>query len=503
MPDGSRDRIRDKTYPSDWTDDELRMYCKGMITTPTPVNVVMLAARLRFKVPDRCNDDQAKAFILTGVLPEVVLPSIDRLTNVSTDEYVGYLQGKVKSSLSEADVLMAIRAHLGIDPHWTDDHIYNYYRNGVKPKAATTGVLVEDRLRDLTSPGAWSWDELKAFALGEVEAVFDLNNESFITRVRRLISIQFGIGAAHWSNEEVVDYLRSNVKPIALEDGVYINDPTRPGKTPVEWRDAELRAWLRGKIDATDKASEEDLWEEIYNRFKITPFWYREDARSYVLDGKVVPSTPSGLYTRDRNRDHRKIEHWTRREIKAWARGQILPGINADEAALGTRAARLFNISLQLDTASIKKRIADIKEESTTMTVKFVEEDLKSYLKGRQDAGDNGTAAAPYQTLLDRCINRVLRLQGEDFVQGWTTLLNFFHEHSKTIMSPKKIYTGVGQMSITSKGLRNFQNMTTILQSTANPEGRDSAVRLIDWKAALKEVSSETARQGIFAYYGL
>ena len=260
---------------------------------------------------------------------------------------------------------------------------------------------------------------------------------------------------------------------------------------------------MRGDIEETDKAKEDDLWEEIYIRFKVPVFWYREDAKKFVLDGIPVPSTPSGIYIRDRNRDHRKIEHWTRREVKAWARGQILPGIRCDEAAMANRAARLFNISTQLDAESIKKRISNIQEESTTMTVKFVEEDLKSYIKGREEAGDNAIKAAPYQTLLDRCINRVLRLQGEDFVQGWTELLNFFHANSKGVTSAKKIYIGVGQMAITGKGLRNFQNLTSVLQSTANPEGRDRAIKLIDWATALKEVPNEISRQSILAYYGL
>ncbi|MNX97382.1 hypothetical protein D3C86_1297440 [compost metagenome] len=301
----------------------------------------------------------------------------------------------------------------------------------------------------------------------------------------------------------MIDYLTSNVRPLALEDRVYVNDPTRAEKSPMEWRDAELKAWLKGKIDATEKATEDDLWEEIYVRFKVPVFWYRVDAATYVLHGVRVPSTPSGIYIRDRNRDHRNIEHWTRREIKAWARGQILPGIDSDEAAMANRAARLFNISTQLDSDSIKKRISDIREESTTMTVKFVEEDLKSYAKGREEAGDNALKAAPYQALLDRCISRVLRLQGEDFVQGWTELLNFFHANGKGITSAKKIYIGVGQMAITGKGLRNFQNMTSILQSTANPEGRDRSVAMIDWLAALKEVPNENSRQAILAYYGL
>jgi len=395
-----------------------------------------------------------------------------------------------------------VRSKYQIDVHWTDDHILSHFRNGTVPQRASTGVLIEDRLRDSSTPVAWSWAELQALALGEVEADFAITDPHSMERVRRLIDVQFGVSAAHWSDEEVVQYLVSQVQPKALENGVYLNDPTRGMKQAIEWRDNEIKAWLSGQITCTQSATAEQLWEETYRRFKVPLFWYHEDARSYVLKGVSVPATPSGIWVRDRNRDARPIEHWTRREIKAWCRGQILPGINTTPEALVKRAAKLFGVSMLLDADTIKKRISDITEESMTMTIKFVNDDLTSYAKGRTEAGDNGTQAAPFQSLLDRCISRVLRLEGEDFVQGWTELLNFFHKHSKDICSAKKIYVGVGQMAITPKGLRNFQNMTSILTSTCDPTTRDRSTRMIEWNSALKEVANEKSRQQILSYYG-
>ncbi|MNR93530.1 hypothetical protein D3C86_1656010 [compost metagenome] len=167
------------------------------------------------------------------------------------------------------------------------------------------------------------------------------------------------------------------------------------------------------------------------------------------------------------------------------------------------RAADLFGVTTLLDADAIKKRISAITEESMTMTVLFVTEDLKAYEEGRNKAADNSAQAAPYQTMLDRCINRVLRLDGEDFVQGWTELLNFFHKNSNGIMSPKKVYTGVGQMTITPKGLRIFNNMTAVLMQTADPATRDRSIKVIEWNASLKEITNEKTRQNVLAYYGL
>lgn len=498
------DALRDRKHPGDWTDEELKAYAAGRIRSKVDHASIVFSLRVRLKVPDRLSESEALAFAVDGTLPIDEVPAIVAGRPVSNRQLDAWLNGElaIDASIDEADLFAAARSRYGINVRWTDAQILAHYRNGTEPQMTASGLQVEDRLRDSTSVLNWTWKELRGLALGEIEADFSLTEPAAQERIRRLIDVQFGLSPAHWSDDEVVAYLADQTTPKALENGVYINDPTREKKQAIEWRDVELKAWLRGEIKATRSANEEQLWDELYSRFRVPLFWYREDAKSYVLDRKMVPSTLSGIWVRDRNRDARKVEHWTRRELKAWCRGQILPGINTSSDALLKQAAKLFGVSLLLDASTIKKRISDITEESMTMTVRFVTEDLASYEKGRTDAGDNAGKAAPYQSLLDRCIGRVLRLDGEDFVQGWTELLNFFHKHSTGICSARKIYVGVGQMAITPKGLRNFQNMTSVLTNTADPANRDRTVKMIDWTTALKEISNEKARQHILSYYG-
>jgi hypothetical protein len=496
------DCIRDRMHPGDWRDEEVKAWAADKIRTSVPDDRILLAARNRFKIPDRLNDEEAKEYIVTGILPDDTIPPIEACKPVSKRQLDAWLKGDLPADKADEERLFVqARQAYGIDIHWTNAHLLAYIRNGSLPQRLADGTLVEDRMRCADTCVNWSWKELRALASGQITATFAITDA--MERIRRLIDVQFGVSPAHWSDEDVLNYLVTNDKPKALESGVYINDPTRPMKQAIEWRDAELKAWLRGEITETVKAPEEVLWDEIYIRFRVPLFWYREDAKSYVLTGKQVPSTPSGIWVRDRNRDARPVKHWTRREIKAWCRGQIMPSITASPETMIKRAADLFGVTTLLDADSIKKRISAITEESMTMTVKFVDNDLKSYEEGRKAAGDNAAAAAPYQTLLDRCISRVLRLEGEDFVQGWTELLNFFHKNSNGIMSAKKIYTGVGQMSITPKGLRLFNNMTSVLMQTADPATRDRQVKVIEWNASLKEVTNEKTRQSILAYYGL
>lgn len=508
LPEGLSEGIlvvsptREVKHPGAWTDDELKAWGKGKIETNVSPVTILLAARVRFQIPDRLTDMEVKEYLMTGQIPEDVIPGIEEGKAISLEQVNAWLRDEITAPKSEVErIYSTARQMYKIDVRWTDAHIHRYIRDGQKPARLPNGLLVEDRMRVLDNFNDWSWMELKSLALGEIDAKLPVTDA--LDRIRRLIDVQFRKEHAHWSDDEVLTFIKSDVVPKVLEDGIYINDPTRPSKVPLEWRDGELRAWLRGDIEPTENAPEELLWDEVYLRFQVPIVWYREDARTYVLTGKKLPSTPSGLWIRDRYRDMRPVKHWTRREIKAWCRGQILPGINTDPETILNRAANLFGVSTLLDADSIKKRISDITEESMTMTVKFVTEDLVAYKEGRIKSGDSSVLNAPYQTLLDRCINRVLRLEGEDFVQGWTELLTFFHVNSKGIMCAKKIYLGVGQMAITPRGLRNFQNMTSVLLQTADMATRDRAIRVIDWNAAMKEITNEKTRQSILAYYGV
>lgn len=505
------DRNRSKSHPSLWSDAALKAWANGDIESGDHAkNDIVLAARIRFKIPDRISDEDAMAFISTGIMPTEKIAVFEDPTLATDEQLLAWAQGTVDLSdiCETAAILKELRVRQRIHEDWTDSQVLVFLRTGKVPKLTTTGVLVESRTRDAQSPAKWQWDELKALALGEIAsesdngALFTLDSEAAVDRVKYLIKVQFGPDAGKWSVSETLAYLVSGKEPIVLESGVYVNDPSRPLRSAEEWSKEELTAWLAGKIKASEKATAEALWHEVYVRFDINPCWYHDDARDYVLQGVVVPSLPSGIYIRDKHRDARPAREWTKRELKAWCRGQILPGPNATEDELVLQAAKLFHVSTMLDRTNIKKRIASINEESMTMTVKFVTEDLASYVKGREEAGSNVSKAAPYQSLLDRCINRVLRLEGDDFVQGWTELLKFFYTHQNGIMSSRRIFVGVGQMTITPRGLRNFQSLTSILQNTCDPTKRDVAVKMIDWSVALKEVTNEKSRQSILSYYG-
>lgn len=496
-----RDRVRDQKHPGDWTDDEIKAWGSGKVESTQDAARILMVARNRYKLPDRLNDEEVKEYLMSGKIAMDETPPIEPGKVISKRQLDEWLQGKLVAPEGETERLFAkARSEYTVDVHWTDDQLLSFIRNGIKPKRLPDGTRVDDRMRNLDEFKAWSWNELKALDAGQVVANFTINDA--LVRVRHLIDIQFGAASATWSDDEVLVYLRTKTKPKALESGVFITDPTRVNKIAYEWRSAELKAWLAGEIFATEKAPEDDLWDEVYRRFEISLFAYRQDAKALVLNGKVIPRTPSGLYVRDRYRDSRPPSRWTRREVKAWCRGLILPAILSTPDSMIKRAATLFGVSLQLSDADIKKRISDISKESTTMTVNFVINDMTAYVAGRAATADSGTATAPYQTMLDRCINRVLRLEGEDFVQGWTELLKFFYENSKGCLSWKNVYIGVGSMVITPKGLRNFNNMTALLINTADPKTRDTSLKSIEWNAVLANITNETTRQNILAYYG-
>lgn len=500
------DIVRDKTYPSDWADADLKAYALGeLVTTQTDVDI-KLALRVRFKASSKLTDAQLLRFVATGEQPDLDTPQPFTNPLKATDAQLkAFARGDLHLDAAVvAATLMEMRSRFQIDPHWTDAAILAYYSSNTYPTKTSTDVFVDDRLRDITSCEKWSLKEIIAFARGEIKApTIALKGEKFLSRARGLLNVERALPADKWSTDEVLAYLRTGERPSALSGNVFVNDPARVKKQAIEWSNAELKAWLAKEIPETVLASAEALWTVVYSRFQLPQPWYHEDARSYVLSGTEVPRLPSGIWIRDRERDQRPAYTWTRAEIKAWARGQILPGLHAPEEDLVDQACLCFSLSPTLSAEFIKQRVASITEDTTPMTVAFVKEDLLSYATGMKTEGAIPAKAALWQQLLNRCIIRVCGLKGQDFVDGWTTLLSFYYDHRTTFFSPGVIYNGVGLMKVSTKGQQHFQNMTTILMNTCDPATRDAAVKRINWKQGLEGCSDDSSRHQILAYYNL
>jgi hypothetical protein len=501
------DLVRDLKFPTDWSDADLKAWAGGEIKTPVQVAAdIMLTLRSRFKVPPSYNNQQMIQFVLTGEVPPEPEKTFTNAISATDNQIKAFLRREFELPADVAEVAFKeARARFKLDVHWTDVAIRDYYASGILPAKTSNGLYAVDRLRDVTSCAKWSYAEVEAFAKGEIKAIgIPAKSAAFVEKARVLISVEKGLPASKWSVDEVLTYLITGVPPKILVGNVFANDPIREAKLAASWSNDELKAWLREEIKASVKAPEADLWAVVYSRFQVPNAWYTVDARSYVLTGATVPSTPSGIWVRDRERDQRTAWTWTRAEVKAWARGQILPGLNAPEKDLVQQATICFNLSTSLSPDFIKEKVAAITEDTTPMTVSFVRDDLLSFAAGMKKEGADEVKAAGYQSMLNRCIVRVCALRGQDFVDGWTELLKFYFNQKNSIFTPGNLYNGVAMMNITAKQQKNFQHMTTILFNTCDPATREAAVKSrIDWGIALAGLPSDEARHQLLSFYNV
>jgi hypothetical protein len=295
--------------------------------------------------------------------------------------------------------------------------------------------------------------------------------------------------------------LAGGERPVPLRPGIYLNDPARLRRGASEWTRNELLLWIDGRLPATEQAPEDDLRWAVYLRWYIPAVWYWDDAVLFVKEGREVPKTISGAYVRDRQRDYKLANQWTREELRDYARGEITAGAVVRKEDLIRQAGKVFYLPSGASEDLIKRQIAAIKEELKPMTVKFVEDDLKAFYVGMTGATFSEATAGRYQGMLYRCITRVLQLTEQDFVDGWSQLLSFVFTHQKTLFHPKNAFRGFSQLNLAKKDMRNFEYLLHLLIATADPSRRVIETTRINWTQALSNVADEAARQRVLGYY--
>lgn len=348
---------------------------------------------------------------------------------------------------------------------------------------------------------SWTLDEVRAVIAGDLPRPANVTERDVVERGR---SFAYRVDPDHamWSFREVFTWLKTNELPKTTSGGFYLSDPTRLAKKAHEWADGELIDYLKGELSATLVAPEEELMEAVSIMWKLPAEWSDDEVTDYVLFNRQPQKSPSGFWINDRVRMRKPAHYWTLRELLAFVRGEIPATTVASEEALYNTIRERFDVSESYTQERLLQLLADYKEEPLSMALQFVKHNLDTYAAGMgKGVMVNEDGAAGFQILLHNTISRVLRLDGREFVDGWTMILDFVNAHRTTMFAEHNSYRGIAKVKLSTRERGNFEQLLNLVIKTSNPTQRYAQAQKTNFEVALNGIADEAVRQRVLAYY--
>lgn len=326
--------------------------------------------------------------------------------------------------------------------------------------------------------------------------------ERFHAHYRIKAKVQRGDIVNEWSKEEVVNYMRTGELPKKSKGGFYLDSPVRASKSAQEWSKAELVDFLRGELKASKNASQEALIDAAMVKWDLDSRWSERDIKEYILNGKEPATTSDGLLIHDQLRRLKPAKFWSRKELKAWTRGEIKSTKVATDKDLIKAIKYHYQLSEEMSKELVIDLLSNLKEEPLTMVEIVIQHNLETYAREMAPGKPvTDQQAASYQQLLYTTLNRILKMEAAEFVENWTMVLDFVHARRATLFHEMRAFRGVSALTLSARDCRNFEQMMNLLLKTSDPAVRYASTAVLNYDVVLGEIPSEEIRQKLLAYY--
>lgn len=512
-----RDVLRDAKPALGWSKDDLVAWARGEVKLPASITneQAMRALRMTLNVSHLWNDAQVIAFAVDGSTPEKTDEGVlvddpkraDKIAAAWTDaEIKGWLKGKLVASPAAPAAALEAEARRRFEhpDAWTLVDIQCFAIDGTVPKTTESGLWLRDETRNRKDPMQWTLQELQAWAKGEIKSGPQISDKQLQLAARTYVTTHQDSNGAEWSDREIHAWLKTGETPKKTTGGFYPNSPVRALRNAGEWKREELTDYLRKEIPATKNATYEDLHYAICAKWECPITWTEADVIAFVLKNIQPKMTSNGLYVNDQARQYKPAVYWKQSELKAWGLGELPASDVARDEDLRLEVCKRFSYPDRLDLATVKKHIATLKEEERPMSNVIIKQNLDEYLKGMGPGKRVSEAdAAGYQTLMYNTLVRVLAMRGREFTDSWGEVLDFFNINLKSMFDAGRAFRGIGQLNLSSRDRKNFEQLMNLLIKTASPATRYQQAKNTSFETVLRDMPSEEIRQQLLAFYNL
>jgi hypothetical protein len=144
----------------------------------------------------------------------------------------------------------------------------------------------------------------------------------------------------------------------------------------------------------------------------------------------------------------------------------------------------------------------DVKAQQAEIKFQLIVDRLTAYGAAMAPNAAVGEAEGKAQQLaLWRVIEQVLKLEGAEFIKGFSLLLDFIAEHRTAHFSEKYAYRFFGPMALSAGDKRNFNRLLNLFIATADRATRRMGLEQVGLHASLAGIRDTGIQQRVAEFY--
>lgn len=304
---------------------------------------------------------------------------------------------------------------------------------------------------------------------------------------------------AGWDYNALYMYHLHRVQPEKTQRGNWSVDVRRQ-RALNDWSSDELLDWIDGSIKTPKGLVDDDLWDEIYKRFRMPGNWSVDAAKKYITTGERPEYTTQGVLKEDKTRDEKAVGHWTYLELRSALLGEIDSGFSKEE--LLEQLRKRLGLGDTYSGSRLLEQLPELPTEAHVDNV-LLKSKLDEYKNAMTKNGDNlsGATAASYQVSLYKAIRAVMARETQDFFEGWNILLDWINENYSALFVDDKARRGWAQMNVSKQASSTFEDVLTLMIHTRKPGNRNTLAKVYSLDHVLRYVTSEEERSNVITYY--
>ncbi len=146
----------------------------------------------------------------------------------------------------------------------------------------------------------------------------------------------------------------------------------------------------------------------------------------------------------------------------------------------------------------------DIKVQQDNLKLTIIASQLQDYATNMHPSkAMNAVDGKANQTALWRTIEMILKLEGPEFIKGYTMLLDWFSENRQGALNERYIYRYFADLTIPTNDRKNFNRILNLLVATADPATRRLGLEQADLTATLSGFRDGAIQQRVTEFYSL